>query len=67
MNDLIIFELIPFRLNLSLILGRPPKIQKIFLLFFNAYFVDAKVVALESLINVIFFFLEILHVCVATP
>ena len=55
-KDLIIFELTPKSLKSSLILGSPPKIHKIFLLFFNAYFVESKLVALESLIKVILFF-----------
>jgi hypothetical protein len=49
-KDFIIFELTPRRLKWSLILGSPPKIQKIFLLFFKAYFVESNPVALESLI-----------------
>ena len=57
-KDFIIFELIPERSKLSLSLGSPPKIQKIFLLFFNAYFVESKLVALESLIKVILFFFK---------
>ena len=57
-NDLIIFELIPSSLNRSLILGSPPKIQRIFLLFRNACFVDSKLVALESLIKVTLPFLR---------
>ena len=55
-KDLIIFDVNPLKLNLSPILGRPPKIQYIFLLFFKACFVDSKLVALESLIKVILFF-----------
>ena len=55
-KDFIIFELTPRRLKWSLILGSPPKIQKIFLLFFKAYFVESNPVALESLIKVILFF-----------
>ena len=57
-KDLIIFESIPLKLNLSLILGSPPKIQYILLLFLSAYLVDSKLVALESLIKIIFFFFK---------
>jgi len=57
-KDFVIFLLMPWKLNLSLTLGRPPKIQKILLFFFKAYFVESKLVALESLIKDILFFLR---------
>ena len=47
----------PFILNLSPILGKPPTIQKIFLLLLSADFVASKLVAFESLINILLFFL----------
>ena len=52
------FDFNPKKLKSSLSLGRPPKIQKIFLLFFSACFVESKLVALESFIKDIFFFVR---------
>ena len=45
-------------LNLSPILGRPPTIQKIFLLLCKANLVDWKLVAFESFIKIKFFFFK---------
>ena len=53
-----ILLLILDKIILSFFLGSPPRIQKIFLLFDNAYFVASKVVAFESFIKTILFFFK---------